>query len=122
VAAHVPAHGESAPLWPMHADGLGAWFVRAPAGATVEAPRDAGDGGTTRGGGRYYLVVEGAATHEGTALPHWSCVWTAAGAEAPALLAGPDGVGIVVVQFPARSPSARAPGFAGRARPSRGRS
>ena len=122
VAAHVPAHGESAPLWPVHADGLGAWFVRAPAGATVEAPRDAGDGGTTRGGGRYYLVVEGAATHEGTALPHWSCVWTAAGAEAPALLAGPDGVGIVVVQFPARSPSARAPGFAGRARPSRGRS
>ena len=100
VAAHAP-HGESAALWPVHADGLGAWIVWAAAGAPVESPRDAGEHGAPRGGGRYYLVVEGAAAHGATALPRWSCVWAAAGAEGPPLVAGPDGVGIVVVQFPA---------------------
>jgi hypothetical protein len=95
VAAQVPP-GPSAELWPAHADGLGAWIVRAAAGAVAPAPR--GDGR------RYYLVVEGSATQGATQgatqLPRWSCIWAAAGAEAPALTAGPEGAGVVVIQFP----------------------
>src|SRR5690349_6962692 len=91
VAAHV-SPGPSAALWPMHADGLGAWVARAGSGEAVQVP--SGDGG------RYYLVVEGSATRGATALPRWSCIWTAAGADAPVIIAGPNGVGVVIVQFP----------------------
>jgi len=51
-------------------------------------------------GGRYYLIVGGSVTHDTTALPRWSCIWKAGDATHPALTAGPDGVDIVVVQFP----------------------
>ena len=92
VAADVPAVGPSAALWPAHDDGLGAWIVRARPGEAVESPP--GDGG------RYYLIVDGSATEGTTALPRWSCVWKAADAAHPALVAGPEGAGVVVVQFP----------------------
>jgi hypothetical protein len=92
VAADVPATG-STPLWPVRDDGLGAWIVRAEGGARIGFP--------TGDGGRYYLVVEGSATHGATSLPSLSCVWAAPGAETPALIAGPQGAGILVVQFPA---------------------
>jgi hypothetical protein len=92
VAAEVPP-GASGALWPTHDDGLGAWIVRAAAGAAVIPPP--GDGG------RYYLVVEGSAVQGATPLPRWSCIWAAAGAGSPALVAGRDGAGLVVVQFPA---------------------
>jgi hypothetical protein len=92
VAADVPARGESAALWATHDDGLGAWIVRARPGEAVASPP--GDGG------RYYLIVEGSVTHDTTALPRWSCIWKAGDATHPALTAGPDGVDIVVVQFP----------------------
>ena len=51
-------------------------------------------------GGRYYLIVEGSVTHGATALPRWSCIWKAGEAAHPALTAGPEGVDVVVVQFP----------------------
>jgi len=92
VAADVPARGESAALWPTHDDGLGAWIVRARPREGVASPP--GDGG------RYYLIVEGSATHDATTLPRWSCIWKAGEAAHPALIAGPAGVDIVVVQFP----------------------
>ena len=92
VAASVPAEGPGATLWPVHDDGLGAWVVRAGPGEAVTSPP--GDGG------RYYLVVAGAAAEGETALPLWSCAWRAPGAPHPALVAGPDGARVVVVQFP----------------------
>ena len=91
VAADVPAKG-STELWPTHDDGLGAWIVRAEAGAPLGIPPGRG--------GRYYVVGEGSAVHGGAALPRWSCVWAAAGAPSPALIAGAEGAGVLVVQFP----------------------
>lgn len=93
VAADVPATGPSGELWPEHDDGLGAWIVRAEAGAVIADP--AGDGG------RYYLVTDGALVDEsGTPLPRWSCVWSASSDARPTLTAGPDGASVVIVQFP----------------------
>ena len=97
VAADVPPQGETAALWPIHADGLGAWIVRARPGEAVASPP--GDGG------RYYLIVAGSAAGGATALTRWSCVWKPAGAVHPALSAGPDGADIVVVQFPEEATS-----------------
>jgi len=95
VAAEVPAEDGLTALWPPHDDGLGAWVARAPAGAPLPDPP--GDGG------RYYLVVEGAAAHGAAPLPRWSCAWSAAGAARPRLVAGSSGAAIVIAQFPAAS-------------------
>jgi hypothetical protein len=92
VAADVPALGPTGALWPTHDDGLGAWIVRAGPGENVPSP--AGDGG------RYYLILEGSVAHGATALPRWSCIWKADGAPHPALIAGPEGADVAVVQFP----------------------
>jgi hypothetical protein len=51
-------------------------------------------------GRRYYLILDGSVAHGATALPRWSCIWTAGEAAPPVLTAGPDGVDIVVLQFP----------------------
>jgi hypothetical protein len=51
-------------------------------------------------GDRYYLIVEGSVAHGATALPRWSCIWKAGDAAHPVLTAGPEGVDVVIVQFP----------------------
>ena len=79
-------------VWAAHDDGLGAWIVRARPGEGVTSPPGEGS--------RYYLIVEGSVGHGAAALPRWSSTWKAGDAVHPALTAGPDGVDVVVVQFP----------------------
>src|SRR5690606_27569973 len=61
-------------------DGLAAWLLEGPAGASLTPPAPAGDG-------QYHVVLRGLAG----ALPARGCAFVDAGEPAPDYRAGPDG-------------------------------
>jgi hypothetical protein len=76
------------------ADGVAAWSVRLAPDATATAPSPAD------GGGQYHIVVNGSWAREGEELPPKSLAFVAPG-DAPAQYeAGPEGLELVVTQFP----------------------
>jgi len=54
------------------------------------------------GGGQYYVVLEGSLLHEEQQLPRLSCLFVAAGEQAPCLKSGPGGVHLLALQFASR--------------------
>jgi hypothetical protein len=76
------------------ADGLSAWFLRAPARATVHTPDP------MQGGGQYVLVAGGTLHHQGLDLPRLSCVYVSSDEKPLCLEAGPDGLEALIMQFP----------------------
>lgn len=77
-------------------DGLAAMLVRAGPGAQAAGPEPA------TGGGQYLLVLAGALRHEGRDLPVNSCLFVARGDPAPGIAAGPEGLQLLILQFPYR--------------------
>jgi hypothetical protein len=75
-------------------DGVAAWSVRVAPGATQTAPSPAD------GGGQYHLVVNGTWAHGGEQLPPKSLVFVEPGDPPTEYVGGPDGLELVVTQFP----------------------
>ena len=89
-----PAAGEcvEAALMEEQGDGVDARGFRLGAGASMTGP-------ASEGGGQYYLVCEGAVTHNSKVLPQWSLAHVLAGEDAPTMQAGPEGADVLVLQF-----------------------
>jgi hypothetical protein len=79
-------------------DGMAAWRYSLRAGAAVTGPDAA------NGRGQYWVVTGGSLTHNGETLPRLSCAFVHPDEAAFQAVAGPDGLEIVVMQFPARNP------------------
>lgn len=78
------------------ADGLAGWMVWVAPNQTVPAPVHPG------GKARYYVVARGELiAADGAQLPPLSCAFTTADEMAMPLTAGPNGVEVMVLQFPA---------------------
>jgi hypothetical protein len=75
-------------------DGLAAWFLRIAPGATAHAPHP------SQGGGQYAIVAGGSLLQNGHDLPCLSCLYVSADEEPLALQAGPQGLEVLLVQFP----------------------
>ncbi len=91
-----PATEAYAPLEVLIAprnDGLAAHLVRLSSDATMQLPATAPDGG------RFYVFTRGTA-HAGDTQLESLGVMFAAAAEVPAIIAGPEGADILVLQFP----------------------
>ncbi len=76
------------------ADGLAAWLLRAGPDQTVQAPSPA------QGGGQYFIVAAGSLIYKGESLPSLSCVYVSTDEAAMELQAGPDGLEVLITQFP----------------------
>jgi hypothetical protein len=76
------------------ADGLAAWLLRAVPNAVTTIPEPA------QGGGQYVLVAGGSLLHNGQTLPRLSCLYASCDEVPLALRAGPDGLEVLIVQFP----------------------
>jgi rubredoxin len=73
--------------------GAAAWRATLGPGQRLTPPKPAGDG--------YFIVVaEGGWEHDGAVLPQWSCAFAGQGETPPVLLAGPDGLDAIILQFP----------------------
>jgi hypothetical protein len=78
-------------------DALGAWCQLLPPGGTPVVPALAGSGG------QFWLLLGGSLHWPGRPpLPHLSCVYVAAGDQAPATRAGADGAVLLVLRLPER--------------------
>ena len=75
------------------ADGLGAEFVRL--GPGIRCVRRGG------GGGQYQVVIAGSLVHGGEELPRLSCRFATAGERECEFEAGPRGLALLALQFPA---------------------
>jgi len=99
LTAEVPLTRDAAkPCWTtifeQEADGMAASLVELPAEGhtTAPAPSDSS--------GQYVLVLDGTLSHEGRALPQWSCVLVPRLTAGLPMQAGPDGLSALVLQYP----------------------
>lgn len=93
-----PPNGSPVPVLTPEADGLGGWLFRLPPDGTARGP-DPKDGG-----GQYHLVVSGSLRHADAVLPRLSCIFVSSEDDAPSMAAGPDGLELLVLQFPKAAP------------------
>ncbi len=77
-------------------DGMAAWRYTLTPGEAVVGPDPAA------GRGQYWVVTGGSLTHNGEALPRMSCAFVYPDDVAFQAVAGPDGLEVVAMQFPAR--------------------
>lgn len=75
-------------------NGLAAWLMRLPPGASAQAPA-----ATARHEGRFYVVTKGALRQNGDTLPALGTIHVPSG-ETIELTADADGAEVVVLQFP----------------------
>jgi hypothetical protein len=76
---------------PPEPSGLAAWRLRLAAGATYTGPDPA------RSGGQFWLAIDGS---DGSSLESRSCRFLSADEAAHVATAGPDGLDVLVLQFP----------------------
>jgi hypothetical protein len=81
---------------PRESDGMGAWRYRIGAGQPVKGPDPAS------GRGQYWVVADGAMVCAGETLPRLSCSFVNPDEPPLDAVAGPDGLDVVVMQFPRR--------------------
>ena len=81
-------------IMPLEDDGLAAYLLRLGANETSDAPDPAG------GGGQYHVVVGGSMVDGDQALPRLSCHFVTADEAAVSVTAGPEGLDLLVLQFP----------------------
>ena len=74
------------------ADGIAAWLLRIPAGEAAPTP-------VHPGGPRFVLIIGGVLELNGERLPKLSTVFASA-EETPQLRAGPEGLELLLLQFP----------------------
>jgi hypothetical protein len=77
-----------------HEDGLAAWVVRVPAGASVAAPAH------PNGTGRYFMVLGGAMRIEGQDLPAQSVTFVSHDEKGFSIAATGEGAEVLVLQYP----------------------
>ena len=77
-----------------HEDGLAAWMVRVPAGATVASPVHAA------GSGRYFMVFGGSMRVQGEELPVNSTTFVSHDEKNFNITAGANGLEVLVLQYP----------------------
>ena len=82
-------------LIPREDDGMAAWLMRLGAEAESAVP-DPGDGG-----GQYHVVIGGTLQRGGEAMGPLSCLFATANEPPYSAKAGPDGLEMLVLQFPA---------------------
>jgi hypothetical protein len=82
------------PVFAPDPDGLAAWRLRVTPGSRTHAPDPA------QGGGQYCLVTGGTLLHDGIAYPRLSCVYVSRQEDPFLLHAGPDGLEVLLLQFP----------------------
>ena len=75
------------------ADGLGAELVRLGPGMRTSRP--------CGGGGQYQVVIAGSLAHDGAELPRLSCRFATSDERACQVEAGPGGLALLALQFPA---------------------
>ncbi len=75
-------------------DGLSAWMLRLAPGATAQAPDP------RTGGGQYHVVLDGGVLHEGATLEKHSCLFVSGDESPPHLLAGTQGLQMLILQYP----------------------
>jgi len=80
---------------PLGDDGLGGWRYRVPAAGRITGPAPAG------GGGQYWIVLGGSDVTGAVALTTFGCLFLGPDEPARTALAGPDGLDVLVLQFPA---------------------
>lgn len=81
-------------VFELEADGLAAWFLRAIPDAVAYVPSP------IQGGGQYVVVAGGTLVHDGIELPRLSCAYVSSEEGPMPLQAGPDGLEVLIVQFP----------------------
>lgn len=81
-------------LMAPEADGLAAWIYRFGADGVVALPDPAVSGG------QYLIVTDGTLVHDGRALPRLSTIYLTPEEAAITVTAGPDGLDLLVLQFP----------------------
>ncbi len=86
-------------LIPLHQDRLGAYVVRAGPGAKAIAPTAKGSGG------QICLVIHGSGMHGQKELPLWTTIYVSPDEAALQVTAGPSGLDVLVLQFPAPKPA-----------------
>lgn len=74
--------------------GLAAWIVRVPAGGNASAPVHG------NGGGRFHVVASGALLRDAQAYGRTSCIWRSDDEPPMPMHAGPEGLEILVLQYP----------------------
>jgi hypothetical protein len=79
---------------PQEADGMGAWRYRIGAGERVLGPDPA------TGRGQYWIVADGTMLVADETLPRLSCSFVNPNETPLEAVAGPDGLDVVVMQFP----------------------
>jgi rubredoxin len=77
-----------------HDDGLGGWSVKMTAGAKAYAPDP------SRGDGQYIIVMNGGIVHEGKVRKDLTVIWVARNEGPFELVAGPEGLEALVLNFP----------------------
>jgi hypothetical protein len=82
-------------LIPREDDGMAAWLMRLGAEAEAAVP-DPGDGG-----GQYHVVIGGTLQRGGETMGPLSCLFATADEPPYSAKAGPDGLEMLVLQFPA---------------------
>jgi len=87
----------TAVVLPQEPDGLGAWRYRLKAGEPLRGPSPA------TGRGQYWLVLGGSLRRQGEVYPAGSCAFAFPDEPAFEGIAGPDGLGVLAMQFPRRS-------------------
>lgn len=86
--------GEAEVAIPQEPDGMGAWRYRVAAGQPIQGPDPA------EGRGQYWVVTDGTMVCDGAELPRLSCSFVAPDEAPLQAVAGPDGLDVVVMQFP----------------------
>ena len=81
---------------PQEPDGMGAWRYRVAAGERIVGPDPA------TGRGQYWVVAEGTMICSDDSLPRLSCSFVNPDEAPLEAVAGPDGMDVVVMQFPRR--------------------
>jgi hypothetical protein len=79
------------------ADGIGAFVLRLPPGAAARVPDPA------LGGGQSCVVATGSMRHGGRLLGRWACLFVAPDEAALDAVAGPDGLELMILQYPRRN-------------------
>lgn len=85
---------ETEALIEPHEDGLGAWMVRVPAGATIASPVH------PAGTGRYFLVIGGSMRLQGQDLDVRSTAFVSHDEKDFNITAGAEGLEVLVLQYP----------------------
>ena len=81
-------------LFAPEADGMGAWLCRFGAGQDMVMPPAVGTGG------QYLVVAEGEAAVAGACYEKWSTLFVMPDEPPPTVMAGGDGLDLLVLQFP----------------------